>query len=89
MPRAEGNEARAAQIVHTARSEILFRFQGLDHHKLAHRTFVEKFDTAADLGEESIVLATTYVQAWLHPRTTLPDDDRPAGNNLSPKGFET
>src|SRR5947208_9374339 len=25
----------------------LFRFQGLDHHKLAHRTLVEEFNTAA------------------------------------------
>jgi len=80
---------RATQIVHTAGSKILFRFQRLDHHKLAHRTFVEKFDPAADLSEERVVLATTHIQARLHPRTALTDDDRPAGNDLSPESLET
>ena len=79
---------RAAQSSTRRGLEILFRFQGLDHHKLAHRTFVEEFNTAADLGEKRIVLATTNIQPGLHSRTSLPDDDRPAGNHLSPESLE-
>ena len=54
-----------------------------------YRTFVEKLNPAADLGEQRIVLATTHIQARLNPRTALADDDRPTGNNLSPESLET
>ena len=88
MPRPEG-EAPNYLVLHASESQTLFRFQRLDHHKLTHRTFIEKLDAAADFGEKGIVLTAANIEPRLHPRTSLPDDDRPPWNNLSPESLET
>ena len=61
---------------------------GLDHHKLAHRSFVEEFDASRDLGEESVVFAASNVQTGLNPRAALADDDGAAGDQLSAESLK-
>lgn len=65
----------------------LFRFDslGLDHDELAHRTLVDELDPPRNLREKRIVFATPDVEPGLDPRAALPDDDRPAGHQLSAK----
>jgi len=66
----------------------LLRFDGFDHHKLAHLSLVQELDAAGDLGEERVVFAAAHVQPRLYRCSTLPHDDRPTGNNLPAKCLE-
>ena len=67
---------------------ILRRLDRLDHDVLTHRTAVFEDNAASNLREKSIVFAATDVQAGLHPRATLPHDDRTAGHYLSAECLE-
>ena len=66
----------------------LLRFQRFDHDELAHRTFVQEFDAAADFGEEGVVLAAADVEAGFDPRAALAHDDGAARDDLSAKSLE-
>src|SRR5208282_857229 len=66
----------------------LLRCQRFDHHELAHRTLVQKFDAAADFREEGVVLAAADVQAGFDPSAALANDDGAAGDNLSAESLE-
>jgi len=70
--------------------KILLRFNslGFDHHKLPHRSLVEELDPPRDLGEQSVVLAASHVQAGLNPRAALTDDDRPSRHQLSAESLK-
>ena len=63
----------------------LLRFDGLDHHKLAHLSLVQELDAAGDLGKERIVFAAAHVQARFYRSSTLPHNNCSAGNNLAAK----
>src|SRR3984957_1075292 len=69
--------------------ELLGNLHGLNHHKLAHRTFVQEFNPASNLGEQSVVLAAAYVQSGLYASAALPDDNRSTGDDLPAECFES
>ena len=75
--------ARALLPASLLTNESLLDLYRLDHHELAHLSFVQELDAAGDLGEESIVLAAAHVQARLYARAPLPDDDGASGDDLS------
>ncbi len=66
----------------------LLRFDGLDHHVLAHLAAIHELNAAGNLGEECVVFAFADIQSRLHAGAALPDDDRSAGNNLSAECFK-
>jgi hypothetical protein len=74
-----------ARTLLSAKQRLFGCDEWLNHHKLAHAALIQKLDAAGDLGKQSVILAATDIQSGLHPRPTLPDDDRPTRNNLSAK----
>jgi hypothetical protein len=81
--------ARAGVLPRPA-PEILLRFYRLrlDHHKLAHRSFVDELDAPRDLGKQRVVFAAAHVQSRFHPRAPLPDDYGPTRNQLPAKSLK-
>jgi len=67
---------------------VLFDVDRFDHDELAHRSLVEKLDATGDLGKQRIVLAAAHVEARLHARAALPNDDGSARHQLSAESFE-
>jgi hypothetical protein len=65
-----------------------FRFDRFHGHELTHRSFVEKLDATADLGEKRIVFAAADVETGLHASASLPHDDRPSWYNLPAERLE-
>jgi len=61
---------------------------GLDHHKLPHRSLVEKLDASRDLREKRVVFAAANIQPRLNPRAPLSDNDRAARHQLSAKSLK-
>src|SRR5579864_1823255 len=60
----------------------LLRFDRLNHHELAHRTLVQKFDVARDLGKQRVVFSAAHVQPRFHTGPALPDNDGAARHDL-------
>src|SRR5947209_9392827 len=56
-------------------------------YETAARTFVHKLDHAADLGEEGVILAASYVGPRLNASAALPHNNGAAGDKLPAEGF--
>lgn len=66
----------------------LLRFNGLDHHELAHRSLVHELDSPGDLREKRVILAPTDIESRFHTRAALPHDNGSAGHKLPAERFE-
>jgi hypothetical protein len=78
--------AKATEVWGTS---ALLRFDGFDHHELAHGSLVHELDAAGDLGKEGVIFSAPDVEAGLYPRAALADDNRPAGDHLSTECLES
>ena len=85
---AEGNESIGARpgLASRVRPELALRLLGgrerNDADATAHGAVVRELHVPGDLGEQGVVLAPSHVQAWTEALTTLPDENRPAGNEV-------
>jgi hypothetical protein len=81
--------ARALPPANALNLRDLLRFYGLDHHELAHGSFVHELDPARDLGKESVVFTPADIEPGFHARAALPHNDGSTGHDLPAKCLES
>ena len=76
----------AGRVSHAGRLGEDSRFNA---DEFAHAAAIAELDHAGDFGEQGVVLAPADVLAGLEARTSLPHNDRSAGDELSAEDLDS